>query len=341
MRNLAIFLFLFFSTAQAFEVSVSELSQNKIHKYYLDGGISIAVFKKSDEEKNDYRISILGKYLPITEFSRVFGNDLASSLYNQYVIESRNPDNPSKDFGVFLTYLPTTNCYFTAEPSSKNARLKDDCSGIEYDGNGKSLDPKVVSYLATPTFTVQNDKLVVDISSTTIPKFDFTPPRLIDRNFVRGMHRISNAFSWHRFDVVLDEIDIVPNVIETPEFRSLVAHIMLNTGATEQLKIISKITGNGFDLNKPIQQFNNEWYSATELGIASLHPLTLKFLATQSLNLKPCLTIERMVLIKKLSKTSNKFFDEKEFEAKLTPYMKLQGTEYCWERSTLRTSAGQ
>ena len=95
------------------------------------------------------------------------------------------------------------------------------------------------------------------------------------------MARINNAFSWHRFDLVLEEMALASSLIETPEFAALIAHIMLNAGATEQLTIISKAIGYGFDLNEPIKQHGKEWFSATELGVASLNPFTLTFLATQ------------------------------------------------------------
>jgi hypothetical protein len=333
MKNYIVVLFFLCFSVNGLEVPIREISADKIQTYYLDGWIPIGIFKKTNEEKNKYEKSLIGKYIPFTEYSRFFGNEIASSLYKQLQLEQMNANNIAREYGVFIKIEPNVGCSFLRPPSNKSARFKDDCTGVEYDGNGKSFDSKVVSYLATPNFTVQNDKMIVDISNTTIPKYDFTPRRLIDRNFVRGMHRISNAFNWHRFDLVLEEIDIEPNVIEAPEFMSLVAHIMLNTGATEQLKIISKIIRYGFDLNKPIKQFNNEWFSATELGIASLHPLTLKFLGKNLVNSKPCLTIERMVLVKQLSKASDKFLDEQDFEVKLAPYMKLQGTEYCWQKN--------
>lgn len=319
------------AASSAFEIPLRELADGKVHKYYLDGGIPVVVFKKSDEEARDYQRSLAAKLIPFTEYSRVFGNQVASSLYQQQVVERRDANNAATKFGVFITYLPTTDCYFTVQPLQPNARVKDDCSGVEYDGNGKALDAGIVSYLATPAFHVQNDKLIVEISNVaSIRQLDFTPPRLVDRKFVRGIARINNAFSWHRFDLILEEMELAPSLIESPEFAALIAHIMLNAGAAEQLTIMSKAIGYGFDSNEPIKQHGNEWFSATELGVASLNPLTLRFLATHATKTKSCLDIDRFATIKQLSKDSNKYFDEQDFENKLADYLKRQGAEYCW-----------
>jgi hypothetical protein len=312
-------------------VPISKISADKVQTYYLDGGIPIGVFKKTDEEQNKYKASLRGKYLPLTEYSRIFGNEVASSIYKQQQLEQTNANDFAKEYGVFIRIEASAGCYFLREPSNKLARFKDDCTGVEYDGNGKPLDTKVVSYLATPKFSVENGKLIIDTSSTAIPKFDFTPQRLVDRNFVQGMNRIINAFSWHRFDLVLEEISLQPGVINSSEFAALISHIMMNAGATEQLKIISQVKENGFDLNKPIKKLNEHWFSATELGVASLHPSTLKFLATQSDASKVCIKIERMALLKQLSRANNKFLYEQDFEARLAPYLTLQGESYCWK----------
>ncbi len=126
---------------------------------------------------------------------------------------------------------------------------------------------------------------------------------------------------------------LAPSLIQTPEFGALIAHIMLNVGSAEQLTIISKAIGYGFDLNEPIKQHGNEWFSATELGVASLNPLTLKFLATHAAKTKSCLDIDRFATIKQLSKDSNKCFEEQDFENKLAGYLKRQGAEYCWVKT--------
>lgn len=335
MQRVVLLLLALMSIASsALEIPLQELADGKVHKYYLQGGVPIVVFQKNDAEQKLYANSLVPKYLPFTEYSRVFGNQMASSLYQQQVVERRDANNAATKFGVFITYLPTTDCYFTVQPVQHNARVKDDCSGVEYDGNGKALDARVLSYLATPTFHVQNDKLIVEISNVaSIRQLDFTPSRLVDRKFVKGIARINNAFSWHRFDLVLEEMALAPSLIETPEFAALIAHIMLNAGATEQLTIISKAIGYGFDLNEPIKQHGNEWFSATELGVASLNPFTLTFLATHAATTKSCLDADRFATIKQLSKDRNKYFEEQDFENKLADYLKRQSAEYCWVKT--------
>lgn len=329
------FLFLAYcSFVQGVEIPLGELADGEMKKYYLRGGIPIGVFKKSDEEKKNYIESIAKKYLPLTEFSHSFGNQLASSIYNQQVDERTDANNIAKLYGVFITYLPTTNCYFIQRPSSKYARFKDDCSGVEYDGNGRPINAKGGVYLATPTFTVRNDKLIVDITTvTTFPQIDFTPQRFVDRKFVKGIMRINNAFNWNRFELVLEEMELEPEVLKTSEFEMLVKHIMLNAGANDQLSIISKADKQGFNMDRQRFQLEQGIFSATELGIASLNPTTLAYLSNKPSVRNKCLSKDRMLLIKQVSESHGKYFENKEFEGKLYDYLDLNGNEYCWKRS--------
>lgn len=331
MQKFFVFMMMYCASVQSLEVPLKELASERIQTYYLDGWIPIAVFLKNDDEKARYQQSLFEKYIPFTEYSRFFGNSMASSLYYQQRLEQLDASNMAKEYGVFIKLQPTVGCSFLSPPKNQVARLKDDCTGVEYDGNGKSLDDKVVTYLATPIFSIKNDRLVIDISPSDLaPIIDFTPPRMISRRFVSGMTRVENAFKWHRFDVVIEEMETDKALIKDSKFSALISHILLREGTEEQLHIVSRAERYGFDLDARTYDYGSTHLSAAELGIASGRPKTLTYLSKRTEAKNTCIARDRMQVIKQVS-DNNVPSDDKKFEEQLSGYFNVHQNEYCWK----------
>lgn len=331
MKKLCLLLILFCTTARGLEIPLSEIYESTVKMYYLDGWIPIAVLKKNSTEKEAYQKSISDKYIPFTEYSKFFGNEITTSIYEQQLKEKNNPQEFSKEYGVFILLQPTVRCSFLSETKSKQARFREICTGTEFDGNGRPLDAANVTFLATPSFSIKNDKIVIDDFFGEGHRIvDFTPPRVIHRDFIQGMERIKSAFGWHRYDVVIDELNHDNGLINEQEFQQLVFHIMLYAGTDDELKIVSKAKSIGFDIYDTKYDVAGQKYSAMELGIAHKGPLKMKFLSKISAADHKCISVTRMSMIKQLSDSLksplNVTFDEL-----LNNYFTVKDYEYCWK----------
>lgn len=206
----------------------------------------IEALKTSSQEQTNFEIA-KRHYRAIQHFALSSGNELATELFGNIILEKLESRSVQKEILVVLGVSSRAQCYIETDINKKT--FFDPCSQAQYDTNGRILKPnnRENHHLLIPPHYYKDGNLIIGLeSSEPLKTIDFSPDIMsIDTS---SGQKLVTALMWNKDELVtilLKDTNVVK--FQTPTGATAL-HIAANKSTP---KIINQLVQAGFDINLP------------------------------------------------------------------------------------------